>query len=292
MTKGVRIKVNTKQKVLLLEKKKQIEEIEIKLLLEGIYQHYGYDFRDYAVSSLKRRIKKSVEEEDVETISGFQEKILHDSECMLRFIDTMSVNVTEMFRDPKFYLSFRKNVVPKLKLLNVIRIWHAGCSTGEEVYSMAILLKEEGILDKCMIYATDMNGPAVQKAKEGIYSLKFLKDYTDNYFAAGGEGAFSKYYYAKYNNTIMKPDLSKKIVWSEHNLVTDSSFNEFDVVLCRNVMIYFNNELQNHVHKLIYDSLTESGFLVLGSKENIKFSPYEKNYEDVDTVWKIYRKVK
>lgn len=272
------------------KKKKELEEIEIQLLLEGIYHQYGYDFRDYASSSLKRRIKKSVEDEHVKTISGFQEKILHEPPCMARFIDTMSIGVTEMFRDPQFYLSFREKVLPKLRTLPSFKIWHAGCSTGEEVYSMAILLKEEGVLDKSQIYATDINGSAILKAKEGIYSLKYMKDYSGSYSAAGGHESLSKYYHAKYNDAIIKSDLKNKIVWAEHNLVTDSSFNEFNVIICRNVMIYFNNALQNHVHKLIYDSLALDGFLILGAKENIKFSSHEKDYSDVDSKWKIYWK--
>lgn len=274
------------------KKKKELEDIEIQLLLDGIFQHYGYDFRDYAISSLKRRIKISVEDEHVETISGFQEKILHDSMCMIRFIDTMSIGVTEMFRDPAFYLAFRKDVVPVLKHLPSIRVWHAGCSTGEEVYSMAILLKEEGLLEKTTLYATDMNEEALQKAKEGIYSIKATKQYNDNYIMTGGSESFAKYYTAKYDNAIIKPELKTKIVWAEHNLVTDGSFNEFDAIICRNVMIYFNKALQNHTHKLFYESLSATGFFIIGNKENINLSPYEKYYKVIDPKWKIYRKIK
>lgn len=274
------------------KREKELEDLEIILLLEGIYKQYGYDFRDYSFSSMKRRVKKSVEDEKVETISGFQEKVLHDSSCMTRFIDTMSINVTAMFRDPEFYMAFRKKVIPELRTSSFIRIWHAGCSTGEEVYSMAILLKEEGLLEKTRLYATDLNEKVLNKAKEGIYSLKHMQEYTNNYSAAGGHESFSKYYFAKHNNAVFNNELKNNIVWAEHNLVTDGSFNEFDVIICRNVLIYFNEALQAHVHKLFYESLAVPGFFILGSKENIRFSSCEKNYTDVDAKWKIYRKVK
>lgn len=272
--------------------KKELEEIEIKLLLEGIFQQYGYDFRDYAFSSLKRRILKSVEDEKLKSISGFQEKILHEIECMNCFLDTMSISVTEMFRDPGFYFSFRKIFAQKLKGNPHIKIWHAGCSTGEEVYSMAILLLEEGLLKKTLLYGTDINEKAVNSAKDGIYRLKEMQGWTNNYLASGGTESFSNYYSAKYDNAIMKQELKNRIVWSVHNLVTDKSFNEFDIIVIRNVMIYFNDALQAHVHNLIYESLMINGFLILGSKENLKFSPFESCYNEIDGKWKIYQKIK
>jgi len=272
--------------------KTELEDIEIILLLEGIYKQYGYDFRDYSFASMKRRIKKSVEEEGLKTIAGFLEKVLHDTSCMTRFLDTVSINVTAMFRDPEFFMAFRNRVIPELKKYPFIRIWHAGCSTGEEVYSMAILLKEEGLIEKTRIYATDMNDRVLKEAKEGIFPLKRMQEYTNNYLAAGGTSSFSTYYISKHNSVIINNEIKNKIVWAQHNLVTDGSFNEFDIIICRNVMIYFNEELQNHVHKLFYESLAIPGFLVVGSKENLRFSPHEKCYMDVDLKWKIYRKTK
>jgi len=274
------------------QNKIEVEDLEIMLLLEGIYKRYGYDFRDYSPASMKRRIKKCVEDEGVQTISGFQEKILHDPLYMSRFLDTISISVTSMFRDPEFYLAFRKRVIPELRASSFIRIWHAGCSTGEEVYSMAILLKEEGLLEKTILYATDINERVLQKAKAGIFPLKHMQEYTSNYLAAGGNESFSNYYMAKHSGAIFNTDIKSKIVWAEHNLVTDGSFNEFDIIICRNVLIYFNEALQNHVHKLFNESLDMPGFLILGSKENIRFSAFEKNYTDIDAMWKIYKKIK
>lgn len=270
----------------------ELEEIEIQLLLEGVYQRYGFDFRDYARASLKRRVWKCVQEEKLGTVSGFQEKVLHDPACMERFLLALSIDVTAMFRDPGFYLAFRQKVVPLLRTYPFLRIWHAGCSTGEEVYSMAILMREEGLYEKARLYATDTNEAAVQKAKEGISPLRAMKDYTANYMQAGGMGTFSDYYVAKYDNAIFDASLGANIVWAQHNLVTDSSFNEFHVILCRNVMIYFNRALQGRVHNLFYDSLAVSGVLGLGSKESVSFTPHESDYKALDGHNKLYQKVK
>lgn len=272
--------------------KKEIESIEITLLLEGIYQHYGYDFRDYALSSLKRRLTKAMQEEKARTISALQDRVLHDASAMQRLLNIISIDVTEMFRDPRFYQAFRQKVAPTLWRLPHIRLWHAGCASGEEVYSMAILLEEEGLYGKARIYATDLNEPLLQKAKQGIFPLKTMQSYTENYIAAGGAGEFSGYYTAKYDNAVFRPALQKNIVWAQHNLVTDASFNEFDVILCRNVMIYFNNALQDRVHDLLYQSLALGGVLVVGSKESLQFTPHLKDYEAVDEREKIFRKMK
>lgn len=274
------------------ENKQKLENIEIKLLLDGIYEHYGWDFRNYAMASLKRRIWKCIHDEKLTTVSGFQERVLHYPDCFERLLLTISIDMTSMFRDPGFFLSFRKNVVPLLNNLPFIRIWHAGCSTGEEVYSMAILLKEEGLYEKSRLYATDMNESILQKAKSRIVPLKEMQDNTNNYLSAGGTRSFSDYYISQYDNAIFKSSLQNNIVWAQHNLVTDSSFNEFHVILCRNVMIYFNHSLQNHVHKLIYDSLALRGILGLGSKESLKFTPYSDCYEELNGKEKIYTKVK
>ncbi|WP_339320518.1 protein-glutamate O-methyltransferase CheR [Paenibacillus sp. FSL R10-2734] len=270
----------------------ELEQIEIELLLDGVHRLYGYDFRNYALPSLKRRIWHHVHAENVLSISALQEKVLHDRACFERFVYSLSIPVTEMFRDPGLFLTFRQKVVPLLRTYPYIRIWHAGCSTGEEVYSMAILLHEEGLYDKARIYATDMNERSLQQAKEGVYDLSRMKQYTKNYLEAGGTRAFSEYYTAKYNSVILQPYLRKNIIFAEHNLATDTSFNEFNVIFCRNVMIYFNDELRDHVHGLFHESLSRFGILVLGSKESIHFSKYSDCYESLDRVEKIYRNIK
>lgn len=270
----------------------ELEQIEIELLLSGVHRLYGYDFRNYAMPSLKRRIWHHVHAENVPSISALQEKVLHDRSCFERFVYSLSIPVTEMFRDPGLFLTFRQKVIPLLRTYPYIRIWHAGCSTGEEVYSMAILLHEEGLYDKARIYATDMNQRSLQQAKEGVYEIGKMKQYTKNYLEAGGTRAFSEYYTAKYNSVILQPFLRKNIIFAEHNLATDTSFNEFNVIFCRNVMIYFNDELRDHVHGLFHESLSRFGVLVLGSKESIHFTRYSDSYEPLDRVEKIYRKNK
>jgi len=268
-----------------------IEKIEITLLLEGIYQRYGQDFRSYAYSSIKRRIKHRMDIEKLKSISELQQKILYEPIYMQKLLRDFSINVTEMFRDPDFYLSFRKNVIPMLHSYPFIRIWHAGCSTGEEAYSMAILLHEEGLYQKSKIYATDMNVDVIEKAKKGVFSYDTMKLYTSNYQKAGGTNAFSEYYTADQYGVKFEHFLSKNIVFAQHNLVTDGSFNEFNVILCRNVMIYFDKQLQNHVHGLFQKSLSRFGILGLGSKESIRFTPHMESYEDVDTKNRLYKKL-
>ncbi|WP_254773081.1 protein-glutamate O-methyltransferase CheR [Paenibacillus sp. NFR01] len=275
-----------------MENKQELEQIEIELLLSGVHRLYGYDFRNYAMPSLKRRIWHHVHSENVPNISALQEKVLHDRACFERFVYSLSIPVTEMFRDPSLFLTFRQKVVPLLRTYPYIRIWHAGCSTGEEVYSMAILLHEEGLYDKARIYATDMNERSLQQAKEGLYDIGKMKQYTKNYMAAGGTRAFSEYYTAKYNSVMLQPFLRKNIIFAEHNLATDTSFNEFNVIFCRNVMIYFNDELRDHVHGLFHESLSRFGVLVLGAKESIHFTRYSDSYEPLDRIEKIYRKNK
>jgi chemotaxis protein methyltransferase CheR len=268
-----------------------LERIEIELLLEAIHRHYGYDFRSYAYASLKRRLWKYMQGEDVSTISGLQQVVLHDPAAMERLLMSLSVNVTSMFRDPGFYLAFREKVVPLLRTYPFVRIWHAGCATGEEVYSLAILLHEERLYDRARIYATDINEAALQKARTGIFPLDTMQDYTQNYLRAGGTRAFSAYYTAAYDGALFSPALRKNVVFAQHNLVTDRSFSEFNVILCRNVMIYFDRELQNRVHHLFYESLPIYGVLALGSKESLRFSSVEERYEELSAREKIYRKV-
>jgi chemotaxis protein methyltransferase CheR len=268
----------------------QLEDIEIALLLEGLYRFYGFDFRDYSPASLKRRIVERMRAEKIETVSAFQDRILHDAACMERLLLGLSVHVTSMFRDPSFYATFRRKVVPVLKTYPTVRVWHAGCSTGEEVYSMAILLQEEGLYRKCVIYATDISREVLRRAREGIFPLASMQEYTTNYVRAGGKHEFSDYYTADYDNVIFHPALKANVVFAEHNLATDGSFNEFHVILCRNVMIYFNRALQDRVHELIYGSLSTFGVLGLGNKETLKTTPREAFYEKLDARDKLYRK--
>jgi len=269
----------------------ELEAVEIKLLLEGIYQYYGFDFRDYASTSMRRRVWNVIEAEGLNSISGLQDRLLHDPGCMERFLLSLTVNVTAMFRDPTFYLSIREKVIPLLRTYPFIRIWHAGCSTGEEVYSMAILLKEEGLYDKCRLYATDMNEAVLKRAKSGIFPMHLMRDYTTNYIQSGGQSAFSRYYTAKHDSAIFDHELKKNVIFAHHNLVVDRSFNEFNLIMCRNVMIYFNHALQARVLNLFHDSLPRSGILALGTKESLKLSSHMSSYEELDQRNKIYRKV-
>ena len=263
----------------------------MQLLLEGIYLHYGFDFRSYALSSLRRRVWNFIRDEKLRTISSLQDRVLHDRTELDRFLYALSVNVSAMFRDPPFYRAFRKEVVPLLKTYPFIRIWQAGVSMGEEVYSLAILLQEEGIYDRCRIYATDINDSVLKKAKEGIYSLDLMQAYTNNYIKAGGTQSFSDYYTAAYDRVILKSSLRDNVVFAQHNLATDASFNEFHVILCRNVMIYFNSQLQAHVHHLLHESLVMFGILGMGAKETLKFSPHEHEYEEIDHASRLYRRI-
>lgn len=267
------------------------EYIEIQLLLEAIYMKYGYDFRDYSKASLKRRIEQRLLRSGLPNYSYMQHKILNDQSFFETLFLDLSINVTEMFRDPLFYKAIREIVVPVLKTYPHIKIWHAGCSTGEEVYSMAILLQEEGLLDKALIYGTDVNEIVLEKAKEGIYPLERIKEYTLNYQKAGGKESFADYYTAKFDAAIMDSELKKNLVFSQHNLATDNDFGEMHLIMCRNVLIYFNKELQSRVIGLFHESLIRKGLLCLGSKESTRFSKYAKNFTDMVPEQKIYQKV-
>lgn len=269
-----------------------LDDIEIPLLLEAIYEHYGFDFRNYARASLRRCVLAQVEAEGLKTISGLQERALHDPACMERLLLGLTVHVTAMFRDPGFYVAFREKVVPLLKTYPFVRLWHAGCSTGEEIYSLAILLHEEGIYERCRIYATDLCEAVLRHARAGVYPLAAMKQYTANYQEARGQGAFSEYYTASDDSALLRPWLQQNIVFAQHNLVTDASFNEFNVVLCRNVMIYFNPALQERVHEVLYQSLVRFGVLGLGRGESLRFMRYEPRYEELDRVERLYRRVR
>ncbi|RAV08807.1 protein-glutamate O-methyltransferase CheR [Paenibacillus contaminans] len=268
----------------------ELERVEIGLLLEGLFQMYGYDFRGYVRASVRRRILNRMRAERLPTITALLDKVLHEPGCLERLLNDLSIRMTEMFRDPGFFVAFRKRVVPLLRELPEVRIWHAGCATGEEVYSMAILMLEEGLAEKTKLYATDMNEKAVATAQRGAFPLKQMQLYTNNYLEAGGTKAFSEYYTTDHQYAYFHPLMNDNLVFAQHNLATDGSFNEFHVILCRNVLIYFDNGLQQHVHRLIYDSLADGGFLGLGSKESNLFLPEELKYEDIAPLERIYRK--
>ena len=268
-----------------------VDEIELVLLLEGVYRRYGFDFREYASASLRRRVWRRVHAEGLSTLSALQDKLLHDPACMERLLLDLSINVTAMFRDPTFYVRFREKVVPLLRTYPFTRIWVAGCSTGEEVYSLAILLQEEGVYNRTRIYATDINESVLDRARTGVFPLDKMREYTQNYIKAGGQQAFSEYYLAKYDGAQFQRSLVDNVVFAQHNLVSDRSFNEFNVIVCRNVMIYFDRALQGKVHSLFYESLVTFGVLALGAKESIKFSPFEGRYEELDANERLYKKV-
>ena len=269
----------------------ELEEIELSLLLEGVFRQYGFDFREYAPASLRRRVWRRVHAEGLETISALQDRLLHDPACMERLLLDLSINVTSMFRDPTFYLAFRQKVVPQLHTYPFTRYWCAGCSTGEEVYSLAILLHEEGLYERSRIYATDINEQVLRSAKAGVFPLEKMQQYTQNYIRAGGKREFSEYYVAAYEGAQFRRDLMENVVFAQHNLASDQSFNEFNVILCRNVMIYFDKPLQERVHGLFHSSLATFGVLALGHKESIAFTPYADRYEELDAAERIYRKV-
>ncbi len=263
-----------------------------KELLDSIRFVYGYDFTDYAEASVKRRINNFMTVNNIAEIDQLGKMILKDEKMFEEFIQQISVTVTEMFRDPPFYKSIRENVVKRLATYPIIKVWIAGCATGEEVYSFAILLKEEGLLSRTLIYATDINQKSLQIAKEGMYPLENMKQYTANYQKAGGTRAFSEYYTAKYSSVLFDKSLKQNIVFAPHNLAVDKSFNEFQLVVCRNVLIYFNQKLQNHVINLFYDSLCPFGFFGMGNKESLLFSDNKPCFEDVDRKQKIFIKAK
>lgn len=267
-----------------------LEALEIELLTEGIFRHYGVDFRHYAYASLRRRIWNSVVAEKVTTVTALLDRVLHDTDAMERLLLQLSVNVTAMFRDPSFYRAFREKVVPLLRSHPFIRIWHAGCSTGEEVYSMAILLEEEGLYDRARIYATDMNENVLAQARKGIFPTSVMPEYERNYAQTGAKAQLSDYYLARYDFALFRQSLRRNVVFAHHNLVTDGSFNEFNVILCRNVMIYFDRELQGKVHQLFHDSLRRFGVLALGRKESLRGTAHEGDYSELDAVEKIYRR--
>ncbi|CAN5357741.1 protein-glutamate O-methyltransferase CheR [soil metagenome] len=265
-------------------------EMNIAPLLETIFQLYGFDFRDYSEAHLKRRVKYRMALSHISTVGELQERAITDVNFAALLLQDLSITVTEMFRDPDFYTVLRQTVIPMLKTYSFIKIWHAGCSTGQEPYSMAILLQEEGLYDRATIYATDFNQSALEQAKSGIYTIEQVREYTANYQRSGGKEDFSKYYTSQYNNAIFNQSLKKNIVWANHNLVTDGVFAEVHLLLCRNVLIYFNVELQARVHQLFHNSLITGGILCLGSKEGIRVGDVHEKYGEIDKKQRIFKK--
>jgi chemotaxis protein methyltransferase CheR len=265
------------------------ERIEVDLLLEAVYRRYSYDFRGYARASLRRRLWRRAHDERVRTISGLQEKVLYDPAVMERLLRDLSINVTEMFRDPGFFRAVREHVVPLLRTYPYVRVWNAGCSTGEETYSLAIMLAEAGLLDRVRIYATDMNDDVLARARDGAFPLEKMRRYTENYQRAGGDGDFSRYYSARDGKATFARSLVDGAVFAQHNLAQDGAFNDFQLIVCRNVLIYFARPLQERVHELFGSSLVRFGVLALGHKESVVPS-HEDRYEVLDPTEKLYRR--
>lgn len=266
-----------------------VKDEEMEILLNDVFELYGYDFTQYSRASLKRRVNRICLIDHFSSFAELRYHLRNHPTYLKRFIEEVTVNVTEMFRDPGFYTALREQVFPHLGTYPFIRIWFAGCSTGEEVYSMAIMLKEAGIYSKCLLYATDINPGVLEKARIGAFPLNYMRQYSENYILAGGRNDFSSYYTANYDAVQFNEDLKQKMVFSVHNLVSDSSFNEFQLIVCRNVLIYFDKDLQSKVFTLFDESLERLGFLALGSRETIRFSNVERNYTQVGNE-KIWRK--
>jgi len=268
-----------------------VQDEEISILLNDLLEIYGYDFTEYSKASLKRRINRLFSIDRFPSFAEFRYRLKYDSTYLRRFIEQITVPVTEMFRDPLFYKTLREQVLPILGTYPLIRIWHAGCSTGEEVYSMAILLKETNLYHKSLLYATDINPEVIEKARKGIFQLSQMKQYSENYILSGGKNEFSSYYSANYDHAKFDSALTSKMIFSTHNLVSDRSFNEFQLILCRNVLIYFDKDLQSKVFNLFEESLENLGFLALGSKETIRFSGIASRFKQLDGKEKIWRKI-
>lgn len=267
------------------------QAIELKLLIEAIYLRYSYDFRDYSGASLKRRVLLALKQMQCESISELQRKILYDPQAFMELLQFLTIPVSEMFRDPSYYLALREQVVPVLRTYPSLKIWIAGCSTGEEVYSMAILLREEGLLERTILYATDINPRSLEQARQGIFDIGDMQQYTTNYQRAGGKRSLSDYYTAAYDSAIMDKTLKDQVTFADHSLATDSVFAETQLISCRNVLIYFNKPLQDRAFGLFHESLCHRGFLGLGSKETVEFSDHADRYEAFDKPQRIFRKL-
>ena len=265
-------------------------DIELRMLVEAVYLKYNYDFRDYTGASQKRRVLVTLREMECDTVSELQAKVLHQPEAFSQLLQYLTIPVSEMFRDPEYFAAIRSQVVPHLRTYPSLKIWVAGCSTGEEVYSLAILLHEEGLLDRTMIYATDINPVSLDAARRGVFPLDRMRLFTENYQKSGGKRAFSDYYTAAYGGALFERMLIENVTFADHSLATDSVFSETHFVSCRNVMIYFNRRLQNRVLGLFHESLCHRGFLGLGSKESIDFSSYAQRFEPLARRERLFRK--
>jgi len=265
-------------------------EIEMRLLLEAVYAKYSHDFRDYSGASLKRRVQHALLQLGCDTISQLQSRVLHDPAVFQQLLEILTIPFTEMFRDPTYWLALRQQVVPLLQTYPSLKVWVAGCASGEEVFSLAILLQEEGLLERTLMYATDINPVALEKARQGIFPIAAVRQHTANYQAAGGTRAFSDYYSAAYNAARFDPDLVRNVTFADHSLATDTVFSETHFISCRNVLIYFNKALQNRAIGLFHESLCHRGFLGLGSKESLDFSHFADKFEPVSRRDRIFRK--
>lgn len=275
---------------IIMEEKELIQTEELAEILQVLIHRYGYDFTGYAKASLLRRVNRFANDTNCTTLYDLKYKLLNEEAVFKLFLEEVTVNVTELFRDPLYYKVLREKVLPVLASYPIIKIWHAGCSSGEEVYSMCILLHEAGLLQRAKIYATDINPANLEKARNGILSLRNMKEYTSNYQQSGGKRDFSDYYTARYDNVFINEELRKHVIFSQHNLVSDNAFNEFQFISCRNVMIYFNKDLQNRVLQLFYDSLSSLGFLTLGLKETLQFSSVKEKFETLHAIAKVFRR--
>ena len=263
---------------------------EVDELIMLINDYSGYDFSDYSMPSLQRRFQRYIDLNKISDFKQLLQDLMNDSSMLNNLIEEVTVNVTEMFRDPSFFAAIRTELVPQLNKLPLIKIWHAGCSTGEEVYSMAILLKEHNLLDKSIIYATDINQSVLDVAKSGKYSIESFKENELYYRESEGTKKLSDYYTVLNGEVLINEDLKSKVIFSTHNLVSDNAFNQFDLIICRNVLIYFNKSLQDNVLQMFYNSLSENGILAIGSKETIMFSPIENFMQVINAKWKIWKK--
>jgi chemotaxis protein methyltransferase CheR len=269
----------------------QLSDEDVETILSDLMDLYGYDFTNYSRASMKRRVIRLIANDRFPSFAEFRYRVRSDQEYLQRFVEQITVNVTEMFRDVSFYKTMREQILPVLATWPMIRVWHAGCSTGEEVYSMAIMLHEANLFHKSLLYATDINPAVLETVRKGIFPLSQMKQYSENYILSGGKHDFSSYYTAQYNAAKFNEMFGKKIVLATHNLVSDGSFNEFQLIVCRNVMIYFDKPLQDRVLHLFYDSLEPLGYLALGSRETLKFTDIEKKFRQIENKEKIWRKV-
>ena len=271
---------------------RRLQALEIELLLTGLAERYGYDFRHYARASLTRRIRRAMTNEKVSSVSALQNRLLHDQEAAMRFVAAVSVHTTAMFRDPDVYKVLRSDVIPLLRTYPFVRIWHAGCSSGEEVYSLAILLEEAEIYDRCRIYATDISDAILERARQGVFPLRAMREHTRAYQRAGGTRDFSSYYVTDHERAVFRSSLRRQLVFSQHNLVCDSAFNEFQLIVCRNVLLYFDQTLRRRAHELFHSSLSNFGILVLGKKESLRFTEYAEVFQELRDGLRVYRRIR